>query len=88
MQALTLSQFYYCPLVWILVKRGLNKKTKYLHERALRIVYEDELSDFEKFLENDNTVTSHVGNLQLPLTEIFKTQPHQGMVKYLFLNHQ
>ena len=74
MKAFILSQFNYCPLVWMLSERGLNNKINHLHEKALRIAYKDELSDFETMLEKDNAVTIHVRNLQLLMTEIFKTQ--------------
>ena len=58
----------------MLSERGLNDKINHLHEIALRIACKDELSDFETNLETDNAVTIHVKNLQLLMTEIFKTQ--------------
>ena len=74
MKAFILSQFSYCPLVWMLSERGLNSKINHLHEKALPIAYKDELSDFETMLEKDNAVTIHVKNLQLLMSEVFKTQ--------------
>ena len=35
------SQFKYCPLVWMFHGRQTNDKVNKLHERALRIVYND-----------------------------------------------
>ena len=35
------SQFKYCPLVWMFHGRQINDKINKLHERALRIVYND-----------------------------------------------
>ena len=35
-------QFKYCPLVWMFHGRQINDKTNKLHERALRIVYNDQ----------------------------------------------
>ena len=58
----------------MLSERGLNNKINHIHEKALQIAYKDELSDFEKMLETDNAVMIHVKNLQLLMTEIFKTQ--------------
>ena len=58
----------------MLSERGLNNKINHLHEKALRIAYKDEISDFKALLEEDNAVTIHVRNLQLLMTEIFKTQ--------------
>ena len=34
-------QFNYCPLVWMFHSRTLNNRINKLHERALRIVYEN-----------------------------------------------
>ena len=36
-----MSQFNYCPLVWMCHSRGLNNKTNNIHKRALRIVSQD-----------------------------------------------
>ena len=41
MNAFFTSQFSYCPLVWIWHSRANNNKTNILHERCLRIVYND-----------------------------------------------
>ena len=35
------SQFKYCPIVYVFHSRYLNNKINRLHERALRIVYND-----------------------------------------------
>ena len=45
----------------------------HLHERALRMVYNGNVSIFEKFLEKDNSVTIHVRNLRILATEQYKT---------------
>ena len=74
MKAFILSHFSYCPLVWMLIERGLNNEINHFHEKALRIAYKDELSDFETMLEKDHTLTIHVKNLQVLMTEVFKTQ--------------
>ena len=41
MKAFILSQFNYCPLVWMFCDRALNNKSNSIHERALRITYKD-----------------------------------------------
>ena len=33
------SQFGYCPLIWMFRSRGLNKKINRIHDRPLRIPY-------------------------------------------------
>ena len=38
--------------------RTTNNKTTKLHERALRLVYDDYVSTFEELLENDNAFTA------------------------------
>ena len=55
MKAFILSQFTYCPLVWMLSERGLNNKINHLHEKVLRIAYKDDVSDFKALLEKDNS---------------------------------
>ena len=50
------SQFGYCPLVWMLFNRTLNNRTNKLHERALRILYKDDISIFERLLTKDESV--------------------------------
>ena len=72
MKALVVSQFNYCPLVWMFCNRTLNKKINRLHKRALRLVYKDENLTFEELLEKDNSVSIHDRNLQKLAVEMFK----------------
>ena len=58
------SQFKYCPLTWMFYNRATNNKINKLHERALRLVYDDYLSAFEELLEKDNSFTVHHYNIQ------------------------
>ena len=46
MRAFVISQFQYCPLVWMFHSRHLNNKSNRIHERALRIAYKDYESSF------------------------------------------
>ena len=48
MNAFIVSQFSYCPLVWMFHDRSVNKKINKIHERALRIAYKDSCSNFEE----------------------------------------
>ena len=52
--------------------RGLNNRINNLHERALRIAYQDKKSDFEILLKNDKSVIIHMRNLHYLVTEIYK----------------
>ena len=51
MKAFTESQFGYCPFVWVCCNRICNNRINHLYERALRIVYNDNVSSFEDFLQ-------------------------------------
>ena len=66
------SQFGYCPLVWMFHSRSLNNKINRIHERALRITYNDKLSSFQNLLEKDNSVTIHHRNIKILATETYK----------------
>ena len=71
MKAFVTSQFKYCPLIWMFHSRELNNRINRLHERALRLVYQD----------NSLSVVDSLGrtilwqrNLQVVVTEIFKSK--------------
>ena len=66
------SQFGYCPLIWMFHSRALNNKINSIHERALRITYNDSKSTFEELLNKDNSVSIHHRNLQVLAIEMFK----------------
>ena len=53
--------------------RKSNNKINKIHERALRIVHRDSTYNFEELLTKSNSVSIHQKNLQLLLTEIYKT---------------
>ena len=73
------SQFNYCPLIWMCHSRTNNRKINRLHERCLRIIYNDKQSSFIKLLEKDNSVSIHQRNLQILAIEMFKvvTSPNE-----------
>ena len=64
MKAFITSQFSYCPLVWMLHSRRLNARIDRLHERSLRVVYNDKSSSFHELLDKDKSVKIHHKNLQ------------------------
>ena len=74
MKSFIISQFNYCPLIWMIHDRGLNNKINHLHERVLRIVHDDYSSPFEDLLNKDKSVTIHQRNLQQLAIEIFKVK--------------
>ena len=72
MKSFITSQFGYCPLIWMFHSRNLNNKINSLHERALRITYNDRFLTFQELLEKDNCVSIHHRNLQVLAVEMFK----------------
>ena len=69
-----LSNFCYCPLIWMNCSRQNNKKINKIHERALRLIYNDYTSEYQQLLSKDKSVTFHQRNLQHLCIEIFKTK--------------
>ena len=45
-----LSQFSYCPLVWMLYSHCQNIKINQLHERCLWVIYSDKKSTFTELM--------------------------------------
>ena len=72
MNAFILSQFSYCPMIWIFHSRKLNRTINKIHECALRIVYNDHQCTSEELLETDNSFTIHEKKLQKLAIEMFK----------------
>ena len=54
--------------------RTLNNKRNKLHERALRLVYDDENLTFQELLDLDNSMTIDHRNFQKLAIEMFKTK--------------
>ena len=52
--------------------RQINDKTNKLHERALRVVYNDTITSFEELLVKDKTFTIHHQNIQSLAIEMYK----------------
>ena len=73
MNSFVISQFNYCPLIWMYCQRQSNNVINRIHERALRIAYNDYTSSFTTLLEKDNAMSIHERNIQALALEIFKT---------------
>ena len=52
--------------------RALNYKINGLHDRCLRLLYNDKQLTFEELLEKDDSVSIHIRNLQTLATEMYK----------------
>ena len=72
MNAFFTSQFSYCPLIWMCHNHLNNGKINRLHERCLRIIYNDKQSSFDELLNKDSSVSIHIRNLQKLAIEMFK----------------
>ena len=73
MKSFVISQFNYCPIIWMYCQRKSNNLINRIHERALRIAYNDYVSDFNTLLAKDDSVTIHERNIQALTLEIYKT---------------
>ena len=75
MNAFIESQFSYCPLIWMFCySRRLNNRINHIHEKGLRIVYEDYTSSFAELLKINESVCIHHRNIQLVAIEMFKVK--------------
>ena len=66
------SQFKYCPIVWIIHSRRTYNKINRLHERVLRVVYDDDVSTFDQLLAMGESFCIYHQNIQRLLIKIYK----------------
>ena len=52
MNSFVISQFNYCPIIWMYCQRQCNNSINRIHERALSIAYNDYISSFESLLRD------------------------------------
>ena len=81
------SQFSYSPLVWMFHNRKENSQINRIHERALRILYKDDVSPFEELLKRDRSFTVHQRNIQSLAIEMYKAKPNldPSLLKDIFV---
>ena len=60
----------------MICSRSVSNEINKLHERALKIVYDDYNSKFEELLTKDGSFTIHHKNIQTLEIELFKI--HHG----------
>ena len=70
-KAFVVSQFNYCPLVWMFHTKELNNRINSLCEKALRLTHQNRNSSFDELVKLES-VSIHCRNLQYLLTEIYK----------------
>ena len=66
------SQFSYCPLIWMFTSRYLNNALNSIHERALRLIYNDYKLPFDRLLEDNKQKSIHQKNIESLAIEIYK----------------
>ena len=66
MDAFITSQFSYCPFVWMSDSRTMSNRINKIHEKALKLVYKDEINiSLDELLKDDILESIHQRNLQI-----------------------
>ena len=73
---MVMSNFSYCPLIWLFCSKVANNEINRTHKHALRTLYRDYESTFEELLDRGDTKTTHKKNLQNLMVEIYKSMNH------------
>ena len=71
LNAFITSRFSYATVVWMFHNRKLNNHINQIHERTLKIAYQDHNSKFNELYAKYGTFKIHDRNLQRLLVEIF-----------------
>ena len=66
------SQFNNCQLVWMCHNRTNNNEINRLHERCLRLIYNEKKTSFKDLLEIDGSVSIHHRNLRTLAVEFLR----------------
>ena len=77
------SQLSYCPLIWMFCSRQMNKKINHIHERALRLVYDDDTASFSESLIKYNTVSIHHRNIHYVAIKIAQPIVYSHLSMYI-----
>ena len=67
-----------------------NRSLKRLHEKQLRIIYNDKQSSFEQLLNQNSSVSIHHRNIQVLAIELYKTVDDTApqIIKEVFKLHE
>ena len=72
-QSFILSNFNYCPLVWMHCSNESINKVEKIQERALRLLNHDYVSDYDALLCSSESLSMKEKRIKSLATEIFKT---------------
>ena len=67
-----ISQFTYCPLIWILCTKHFIGRINSIHKRCLLLIQQICTFDFEVLLENANEKPVHEKCIELLMIEVYK----------------
>ena len=73
-KAFIISQFIYFPLLWMIHTKQLNNRINSLHEKALRVTFQNRNSSFSELLKLEKLASIHYRNIKYLLTEIYKVK--------------
>ena len=68
-----ISNFTYCPLVWHFCGKKNNNKIEKIQERALRILYKDNVSTYGELTDKADSSTMLISRLKVLALETFKS---------------
>ena len=66
------SQFNYCPLIWIFYSRTFINKLKNIHEKYLRLITNNFVSNVKKLLESSHRLSIHKICINYFMIEVLK----------------
>ena len=67
-----MSQFLYCPLIWMFYSRAMKHRINRIYERTLRLIYPNQHQlTFKELLEKKN-VRIHQRNLETLAAKIYQ----------------
>ena len=75
-------------LTWMSHGRRANSKINHIHERALRIVYKNNVLSFEELLELDKSFKIHHRNIQSLAIELFKIKNNLSVTIMIFSDQE
>ena len=73
-----LSQFNYCPLVWHFCGNGSIHKMEKIHERAMRFVFNDHVSEYNHLLRRNGESTLYLKRVRIMAQEVYKAINNQS----------